>query len=62
MRQKTPTILFLMETKLSIREMEPIKTELGYPSMLDVSSEREVWPCYRLPRWLSTHKLTPQTI
>ena len=39
-RQKAPTILFLMETKLSIREMEPIKTELGYPSMLVVSSER----------------------
>ena len=29
-----------METKLSVREMEPIKTELGYPSMLVVSSER----------------------
>ena len=39
MRQKAPTILFLMETKLSIREMEPIKTELGYPSMLAISSE-----------------------
>ena len=38
-RQKAPTILFLMETKLSIHEMEPIKTELGYPSMLAVSSE-----------------------
>ena len=38
-RQKVPTILFLMETKLSVREMEPIKSELGYPSMLAVSSE-----------------------
>ena len=38
-RQKDPTILFLMETKLSVREIEPIKTELGYPSMLAVSSE-----------------------
>ena len=38
-RQKVPKILFLMETKLSVREMEPIKTELGYPSMLAVSNE-----------------------
>ena len=38
-RQKAPTILFLMETKFSVREMEPIKAELGYPSMLAVSSE-----------------------
>lgn len=28
-----------METKLSIGEMEPIKTELGYPSVLAISSE-----------------------
>ena len=28
-----------METKFSVREIEPIKTELGYPSMLAVSSE-----------------------
>ena len=39
MRQKPPTILFLMETKLHVREMEPIKAELGYPSMQVVSSE-----------------------
>ena len=38
-RQKVPKILFLMETKLSVREMEPIKIELGYPSMLAVSNE-----------------------
>ena len=38
-RQKVPTILFLMETKLFVREMEPIKSELGYPSMLAISSE-----------------------
>lgn len=38
-RQKVSTILFLMKTKFSIREMEPIKNELGYPSMLVVSSE-----------------------
>ena len=37
--QKAPIILFLMETKLSIREMEPIKTELGYPFMLAISSK-----------------------
>ena len=39
MRQKVPTILFLMQTKLFVYEMEPIKTELGYLSMLAVSSE-----------------------
>ena len=38
-RQKAPTILFLMETKLSVHETEPIKIELGYPTMLAVSSE-----------------------
>ena len=38
-RRKAPTILFLMETKLTVREMEPIKMELGFPSMLAVSSE-----------------------
>ena len=37
--QKAPIILFLMETKLFVREMEPIKTELCYPSMLAISSE-----------------------
>ena len=38
-RRKVPIILFLMETKLNVREMEPIKTELGFQSMLVVSSE-----------------------
>ena len=38
-RRKAPTILFLMETKLTVREMEPIKMELGFPSMLAISSE-----------------------
>ena len=38
-RRKAPTILFLMETKLTFREMEPIKMELGFPSMLAISSE-----------------------
>ena len=38
-RRKDPTILFLMETKRNVREMEPIKTELGFQSMLAVSSE-----------------------
>lgn len=37
-RQKALTILFLMEIKLSVLEMEPIKIELGYPYMLVVSS------------------------
>lgn len=32
-------ILFLMEIKLTVREMELIKVELGFPSMLAVSSE-----------------------
>ena len=38
-RSKAPTILFLMETKLTVQEMEPIKVELGFQSMLAVSSE-----------------------
>ena len=32
-------ILFLMETKLTVREMEPIKAKLGFQSMLAMSSE-----------------------
>ena len=39
-RSKGPTILFLMETKLLIQEMIPIKDELGYRSMLTVPSMR----------------------
>ena len=39
MRKKDPIILFLMETKLTVHEMEPIKSELGFSSMLAVSSE-----------------------
>ena len=38
-RKKAPTILFLMETKLTDREMEPIKAKLGFPSMLAVSCD-----------------------
>lgn len=38
-RKKGPTILFLMETELTVREMEPIKTELGFASMLAVPSD-----------------------
>ena len=38
-RIKAPTILFLMEIKLSVREMEAIKAEIGFPSMLAVSCE-----------------------
>ena len=38
-RKQVPTILFLMETKLIDREMEPIKVELGFPSMLAVSCD-----------------------
>ena len=38
-RKQVPTILFLMETKLTDREMEPIKVELGFPSMLAVSCD-----------------------
>ena len=40
MRKQVPTILFLMETKLTVREMESIKLEFGFSSMLVVSSER----------------------
>ena len=39
-RKQVPTILFLMETKLTVREMESIKLEFGFSSMLVVSSER----------------------
>ena len=39
MRKKGPTILLFMETKLVVREMEPIKYEQGFPSMLAVSSK-----------------------
>ena len=38
-RKKDSMILFLMEIKLTVREMELIKVELGFPSMLAVSSE-----------------------
>ena len=38
-RSKAPTILFLMETKRTVQAMEPIKVELGFQSMLAVSSE-----------------------
>ena len=37
---KGPTVLFLMETKLLIQEMIPIKDKLGYRSMLMVLSVR----------------------
>ncbi|KAL4625527.1 hypothetical protein ACB092_05G032900 [Castanea dentata] len=36
-RKKTPTILFLMETKLTDRQMKPIKTEQGFYCLLAVS-------------------------
>ena len=39
-RKKAPTILFLMETKLTDREMKPIKTELGFYGLLVVSYNR----------------------
>ena len=42
-RKKGPTILFLMETELTVREMEPIKTELGFASMLAVPSDGRRW-------------------
>ena len=38
-RTQVPTILFLMETKLTVHEMEPIKLELGFSSMFAISSE-----------------------
>ena len=38
-RKKDPIILFLMETKLTFREMESIKSELGFFSMLAISSK-----------------------
>ena len=39
-RKQVPTILFLMETKLTVGEMESIKSEFGFSSMLATSSER----------------------
>ncbi|XP_075663020.1 uncharacterized protein LOC142632520 [Castanea sativa] len=36
-RKKAPTILFLMETKLTDRQMKPIKTKLGFYGLLAVS-------------------------
>ncbi|KAK9989376.1 hypothetical protein SO802_029615 [Lithocarpus litseifolius] len=39
-RKKGPKILFLMETKLTVSEMQSIKAELEFPSMLAVSSVR----------------------
>ena len=39
-RKKAPTILFLMETKLTDREMKPIKTELGFYGLLAVLYNR----------------------
>ena len=39
-RKKGPTILFLMETKLTVSEMQAVKTELEFPSMLVVPSVR----------------------
>ena len=38
-RKQVPTILFLMETKLNVHEMEPIKSELAFSAMLVVSCE-----------------------
>ena len=40
MSSKRPTVLFLMETKLLVDEMIPIRDELGYQSMLAVPSVR----------------------
>ena len=39
-RSKGPIMLFLMETKLSMQEMIPIRDELGYRSMLAIPSVR----------------------
>lgn len=38
-RRKVPTILFLMETKLTVREMIQIRDELNFQSMLAVSCD-----------------------
>ena len=37
-RKKAPTILFLIETKLTDREIKSIKTEVGFYGMLAISS------------------------
>ena len=37
-RKKGPTILFLMETKLTVSEIQSVKTDFEFPSMLVVPS------------------------
>lgn len=39
-RKKGPTIFFLMETKLTVSEMQSVKMDMEFPSMLVV-------PCVR---------------
>ena len=39
MRKQVPKILFLMETKLNVSEMESIKSELGFSAMLAMPCE-----------------------
>lgn len=58
-RWKGPIILFLMETKLSIQEMETIKNEIGFQSMLAISSVRRGGGVALL--WKDTITVDPQT-
>ena len=58
-RSKGPTVLFLMETKLSIQEMEPIKNEIGFNSMLAVLSIRRSGGIPLL--WKNSVTVDPQT-
>lgn len=58
-RLKGPIILFLMEMKLSIQEMEPIKNEIGFQSMLAVSSVHRSEGFALL--WKETITVDPQT-
>lgn len=58
-RSKGPTVLFLMETKLSIQELDPIKTEIGFNSTLAVPSIRRSGGITLL--WKDSVMVDPQT-
>ena len=58
-RSKGPTVMFLMETKLSIQEMELIKNKVGFHSMLAILSVRRSGGIDLL--WKYTITVDPQT-
>lgn len=67
-RRKAPTILFLMETKLTVREIISIRDELNFQSILAIScderkgglallwkNEIEVYHLTSLPNHIDVH-------